>query len=141
MLKYPVTLSREENGEYLVDFADFPNAHSTGDTEEQALAEAVDGLISVIEMLMDDRRAVPLPSAPADGQPTVALPALETAKVLVWNEMMDQKLRKLDLANKMGIHKQQVDRLFDLRHSSKVDQVEKAATALGHCLNVELVKS
>lgn len=139
MLKYPVTLSREDNGEYLVDFVDFPTVHSTGDTEEEALTEAVDGLITGIEMLFDDRRAVPPPSAPADGQRIVALPALETAKVLLWNEMLSQKMRKADLAREMGAHAPQVDRLFDMRHSSKVDQVEQAAKALGRSLNVELV--
>lgn len=139
MLKYPVTISRDTNGEYLVDFVDFPNAHSTGDTEQEALTEAVDGVITAIEMLFDDRRAVPLPSAPAADQLLVTLPALETAKVLLWNEMQAQQLRKADLARKIGTHAPQIDRLFDLRHSSKLDQVEDAAKALGRSLNVELV--
>ena len=72
------------------------------------------------------------------GQHTVALPELETAKVLLWNEMMSRKLRKADLARLLGVHQPQVDRLFDRHHSSKLDFVEQAASALGRRLTVEL---
>jgi antitoxin HicB len=139
MLNYPVTLTPDTNGTHLVGFVDFPEANSVGDTVDEALCEAVACLRTAVEMYMDDRRAVPLPSAAAAGQHTVALPALETAKVLLWNEMMAKKLRKADLARLLDVHQPQVDRLFDLHHSSKVDQVEQAAAALGRRLNVELV--
>lgn len=139
MLNYPVTLTRDTNDTYLVAFADFPDAHSVGDTEQEALREAVDGLRTAVEMYIEDRRAVPLPSALAEGAAYVTLPALETAKVLLWNELLQQKLRKADLARLLDVHQPQVDRLFDLRHSSKVDQVEQAAAVLGRRLNVELV--
>ncbi|WUR16027.1 type II toxin-antitoxin system HicB family antitoxin [[Empedobacter] haloabium] len=133
MLNYP-----DANGTYLVGFPDFPEANSVGDTTDEALAEAVACLRTAVEMYMEDRRAVPLPSAAAAGEHTVALPALETAKVLLWNEMMARKLRKADLARLLGVHQPQVDRLFDLHHSSKLDFVEQAASALGRRLTVEL---
>lgn len=137
MLNYAITLTKDDDA-YLVDFVDFPDVHTVGDTVEEALREAVDALITGIEMYMDDRHAVPLPSA-TDTEHTVALPALETTKVLLWNEMLKQRMRKADLARMLDVHQPQVDRLFDLRHSSKVDQVEQAAAALGRRLNVELV--
>ena len=138
MLNYPVTLTRDSNGSFLVGFPDFPEANSVGDTVEEALHEAVDALITALEIYFDVRRAVPLPSAPAKGQHTVALPALETAKVLLWNEMQRQQLRKADLARMLNVHQPQVDRLFDLRHSSKLDFVEQTARALGRRLIIGL---
>ena len=42
MLNYPVTLTRDSNGSFLVGFPDFPEANSVGDTVEEALHEAVD---------------------------------------------------------------------------------------------------
>ena len=72
------------------------------------------------------------------GDAVVALPALETAKVLLWNEMFAQKMRKADLARMLNVHTPQVDRLFDLGHSSKIEFVEQAAKALGKTLNVSL---
>lgn len=138
MLNYPVTLSPDSNGTFLVEFPDSPEATSVGSTVEEALHEAVDALLTALEIYFDEQRPVPLPSAPTCGQHTVALPALETAKVLLWNEMQRQQLRKADLARMLNVHQPQVDRLFDLRHSSKLDFVEQTAKALGRRLTISL---
>lgn len=138
MLNYPVTLTPDSNGTFLVGFADFPEANSVGDTVEEALDEAVDALITALEIYFDARRPVPLPSKPKRGQHMVALPALETAKVLLWNEMQRQNLRKADLARMLNVHQPQIDRLFDLRHSSKLDFVEQTALALGRRIAITL---
>ena len=139
MLNYPVTLTPDTNGTFMVGFPDFPEANSVGDDEQDALASAVDALETALEIYFDERRPVPLPSQPEPGQTTVALPALSAAKVLIWNEMFAQKLRKADLARLLNVHTPQVDRLFDLHHSSKFEFVEQAAKALGKKLTVELV--
>lgn len=138
MLNYPVTLVPDDNGTFLVGFPDFPEANSVGDDKEDALANAVDALETALSIYFDERRPVPLPSAASAGDAVVALPALETAKVLIWNEMFERKLRKADLARMLNVHTPQVDRLFDLGHSSKIEFVEQAAKALGKTLNVSL---
>jgi hypothetical protein len=38
----------------------------------------------------------------------------------------------------MGIAKQQVDRLFDLQHSSRVEQIELAFNALGKVISISI---
>jgi antitoxin HicB len=139
MLNYPVILTPDSNGTLLVGFPDFPEANSVGDNEQEALCSAVDALETALEIYFDERRPVPLPSQPEAGQPTVALPALSAAKALIWNEMFAQKLRKADLARLLNVHTPQVDRLFDLHHSSKFEFVEQAAKALGKKLTIELV--
>ena len=58
--------------------------------------------------------------------------------MLLWNEMYAQKLRKADLARLLNVHTPQVDRLFDLKHSSKIEFVEAAAKVLGKKLTVSL---
>ena len=138
MLNYPITLTPDTNGTFLVGFPDFPEANSVGDDKNDALSNAVDALETALSIYFDERRPVPLPSAAESGDAVVALPALETAKVLLWNEMFAQKLRKADLARMLDVHTPQVDRLFDLSHSSKIEFVEQAAKALGKSLNVSL---
>lgn len=138
MLNYPITLEADSNGTILVGFVDFPEANAVGDDEADAVVQALDALETAVELYFDLRRPVPLPSQPTAGQPSVALPALETAKVLVWNEMIAQKIRKADLARRLDVHTPQVDRLFDLKHSSKIEFVEQAAKALGKKLSVTL---
>ena len=62
--------------------------------------------------------------------------ALESAKLGLYQAMTDQGLRKAELARRLGWHVPQVDRLFDMRHASKFDQIESAARALGRRLEV-----
>jgi antitoxin HicB len=138
MMNYPVTITPDDNGTLLIGFPDFPEANSVGENEADALTEAVDALESAVDMYFDQRRPVPEPSVPQPGQHTVSLPALVSAKVLVWNEMFAQKLRKADLARMLGVQAPQVDRLFNLKHASKIEFVEQAANALGKKLSVTL---
>jgi antitoxin HicB len=48
------------------------------------------------------------------------------------------KIRKADLARMLDVHTPQVDRLFDLTHSSKIELVEQAAKALGKSISISL---
>lgn len=138
MLRYPITLTPDTNGTLLVGFPDMPEANSVGDDEGEALLNAVDALETAIDIYFDQRRPVPMPSKPKRGQQVVELPALVSSKVLLWNEMCAQNLRKADLARKLNVHMPQVDRLFNIRHSSKFEFVEEAARALGKKLSVSL---
>jgi antitoxin HicB len=139
MLNYPITLTPDTNGTILVGFPDFPEANSVGDDEGEALLNAIDALETVLSIYFDERRPIPMPSKASMNQHTVTLPALESAKVLLWNEMHTQKLRKSDLARRLDVHMPQIDRLFDLQHSSKLEFVEQAAKALGKKLEVSLI--
>lgn len=139
MLNYPITVTLDTNGTLLIGFVDFPTVNSVAENEDEVHKEALDALETALQFYFDSRKPVPLPSLQNDDQITVSLPALSEAKVLIWNEMFDQKLRKADLARLLGVHTPQVDRLFDLGHASKLNFVEQAAKALGKKLTVELV--
>lgn len=139
MLRYPVTLTPDTNGSFLVTCTDIPELNSVGDDEDEALLNAQDALASACEIYFDERRPVPLPTRAKPGQAVVALSALESAKVLIWNEMLAQNMRKAELARSLNVHMPQIDRLFDMRHSSKLEFVERAATVLGKKLAVTLV--
>lgn len=130
MFDYPVTLKQDGNT-VLVTFVDVPEAITFGADEEEALLQAVDALETGLSFYVDSRKALPVPSKPKRGQKTVAPSALEGAKLAVYKEMMDQGMRKADLARRLGWHTPQVDRLFDLRHASKFEQIQSAASALG----------
>ncbi len=59
------------------------------------------------------------------------------AKVLLLNEMLRQKVRPIDLARRLGTTKQEVNRLTNLRHPTKIGRVDTALRALGKRLYVE----
>ncbi len=68
----------------------------------------------------------------------IALPALEAAKVELYRVFRASGIRKAELARRMGIPKTTVDRLFDLKHHSRLDQIEAAFSALGKELTIEV---
>ena len=130
MFDYPVTLTPDD-GSVLVTFADVPEAITFGADEQEALMQAVDALESGLSFYVDARQPLPMPSKPKRGQKTVRPSAMECAKLGVYQAMTDQGIRKAELARRLGWHMPQVDRLFDLRHASKFEQIETAAAVLG----------
>ncbi|WP_301101180.1 hypothetical protein [Propionivibrio sp.] len=136
MFDYPVILAPDE-GTVLVTFPDVPEAITFGSDEDEALLYAVDALESALSFYVDARKPLPVPSA-ADGRPTVRPSALECAKLGVYQAMTEQGIKKAELARRLGWHMPQVDRLFDLNHASRFDQIEAAARVLGRHLDIRV---
>lgn len=136
MFNYPVVLT-QDGDTILVTFPDVPEAITFGDNEEEALVQAVDALETALSFYVDARKPLPEPSDCPD-LPTVRPSALEGIKLAVYREMMIQGVRKADLARRLGWKAPQVDRLFDLGHASRLDQLEAAAHALGKHIDVTL---
>lgn len=136
MLRYPVKLSEDTNGTILVAVPDIPEAHTFGEDEAEALMQAVDAIESALSMYVDDRREIPTPSTPRRGMKLVTLPALTEAKLALYSAMRAQKIGKAELARRLNCHLPQVDRLLDLLHSSRLDQLEAAFRAVGKRLTV-----
>jgi antitoxin HicB len=138
MLRYPVRLERDTNGTILAGFPDVPEAHTFGAEREEALARAVDALETAFMGYMEDRRAIPDPSSFKRG-PSVALPALTEAKLALYSAMRAARIGKAELARRLNCHLPQVDRLLNLRHGSRLDQLEAAFRALGKELSVQIL--
>jgi antitoxin HicB len=137
MFDYPVILTPDD-GTVLVTFPDVPEAITFGADTDEALLQAVDALESALSFYVDDRKPLPVPSKAKRGQETVRPSALECAKLGVYQAMTEQGIKKAELARRLGWHMPQVDRLFDLRHASRFDQIEAAARALGRHIEVSV---
>jgi antitoxin HicB len=138
-MRYPVKLTWQKVGNYAVSFPDIPEALTLGDTEEEALRHASDALESALEFYFEDGRAVPPPSRIKRGQSFVELPVSLSAKVLLLNEMVLQKVRPSELARRLGTTPQEVNRLTNLRHRSRIDGIAEAMKQLGKTLEVRSV--
>ena len=134
---YPVTLTPDE-GTVMVTFADVAEAITFGMDEDEALLQAVDALESALTFYIEDRKLLPTPSKPKKGQKTVRPSALECGKLGVYQAMTEQGIKKSELARRLGWHMPQIDRLFDLRRASKLDQIEAAASALGKHVKLQI---
>jgi antitoxin HicB len=136
MLTYCYTLTPDTNGTNLIQYPDLPEGASVSEGEHDLQANAAEGLEAVLQMYIDARRPIPLPTSVGDG--SVTLGALATAKVFLSNEMVQQGIRKTELARRLGVHNPQVDRLLDLSHSSKLEAIEAAFHDLGRRLDISV---
>lgn len=129
----------QEAGGYVVTFPDFGYGATQGETDEEAMEMARDLLMLSIGDFM--REGKPLPRAKRHRGlhfRAVELPALQTAKVELYAAFLESGLKKTEFADRIGIAKTHVDRLFSLRHRSRLDQMEAAFAAVGKRLHVEV---
>ena len=134
-MRYPVKIEHTGTS-FFVSFPDIPEALTEGQTLDEALEMAKDALETALEFYFEDERAVPMPSAPAEGQQVIELSASLWAKVLLLNAMVTEHVRPVDLARKLEVKPQDVTRLLRLRHPSKIDSIANALRAVGKTLEL-----
>lgn len=135
---YPATFTPAEEGGFVVTFRDIPEAITQGDDLTEAREMAADVLLSAMDFYFEDKRPVPLPSKLQKGEEWVALPASVYAKVLLLNEMLAQNISNAELARRMEIKPQEVQRIVNLNHITKIDTIAAALAQLGKHLNFSI---
>ncbi len=133
-MRYAIKLAPDDNATLLVTVPDMPQAITFGEDREDALARAVEAIESAIMGLIAAREDIPAPKA--RGRTYVELPALSGAKVDLYRAMRAEGVGKTALAKRLGVDPPQIDRLLDLRHSSRLDAVERAFAALGRAISI-----
>jgi antitoxin HicB len=131
MYQYPVRFKTDTNGTFLVTFPDVPEAITFGQDRAEAKIRAAEALEAALSIYMDQRREIPRPTqAITKRTQVVTLPALSEAKVALYELMRASGIRKAELARRLRCGKSQVDRLLNLNHASRLDQLEAAFHAL-----------
>ena len=140
MITYPGNFEADRQaGGYVVTFPDFRYGATQGETLEEATEMAQDLLACLISDLIDDGKDLPKPTKRRGRQyRPVSLPGLQSTKVELYQAFRASGLRKSELATRMGIAKSNLDRLFELNHQSRFDQLEAAFAALNKHIWVEV---
>ena len=133
MLTYSIALE-DDDGTLLATSPDFPELTTFGIHREDALARAADALEEAIAARIHDGRDIPSPS---QGRQVAVLPTLTAVKVMLYQGMREQGIGKAELARRLGWHLPQVDRILDVHHNSRMDQVDAAMGAIGCHLHVK----
>ena len=138
MLSYPIHIENDGTS-LLVTSIDFPELTTFGYDRAEAQARTLDDLQEAIAARIHDRRDIPLPSP--GGNVLITLPTLTAVKVILYQGMRDQGISKTDLARRLGWHLPQVDRVLNVNHNSRLDQMDAALQAIGCRLSVSPVSS
>ena len=138
-MEYPALFEAAKEGGFIVTFPDFDWGITQGDSEEEALEMAADALRTMIHEHIRKGEEIPRPSRPRGRKyRVIRLAALDMTKAELYSAFRASGIKKVELARRLGIPKTTVDRLFDLDHHSRLDQIEGAFAALGKRLAVEV---
>jgi antitoxin HicB len=139
MIYYALFDPDREAGGFVVTFPDFGKGVTQGDSLAEATEMATDLLACLVSDLM--KRDTDLPRARnyrGRHYRPVPLPALQAMKAQLYTVFRSSGIRKTELARRLNIPKSIIDRLFDLNHHSRLDQIEAAFRALGKELAIEV---
>ena len=81
---------------------------------------------------------IPYASPAQKGEHVVELDPSETAKILLSNEMVKNKIGRARLAEKANLTLPEVTRLLNLKHKTKIESISRALNSLGKRLNLSL---
>ncbi|WP_286035741.1 type II toxin-antitoxin system HicB family antitoxin [Succinatimonas hippei] len=138
--KYPALFESNGNNGFIVSFRDVKEALTEGSSLKDAKEKAIDALITSIEFYMDANKPFPLPSEPKNNEVLICLPISIVTKILLLNAMAEKHIRAIDLAKKMGIRPQEVNRILNLKHNTKIDTIERAFNSLNLNLTISISK-
>ncbi|WP_369311780.1 hypothetical protein [Providencia rettgeri] len=130
----------EEEGVYEIGFYDFPNIQGVTFCKEDVELEAEEVLSATLADFITIRKPIPLPQKNSKNAFPVYLPITTCLKIALHNAILETKTLRVDLARKMNINAQQIERLLDIHHASKVEVLEQALYLLGYDAHVTVQK-
>ena len=138
MIRYRVKLTLDDNDTFLVTSPDFPDVITFGDTREEALQYAVGAFREMIAGRIHYKEPIPEPSKIRAKDDFITLPLQTEIKVRLYQSLNESGIKKSDLARKLGLHRQEIDRLLDFKQSTSIGKLESAFAALGKQLKIEV---
>ena len=138
-MEYAALFEPAEEGGFVITIPDFGWGFSQGETEVEARQMAAALLQTLVQEHIRKRETLPRPSKRRGSQYRfVRLSALQDAKAELYMAFLASRMRKAELARRLGIPKTNVDRLFDLDNHSRLDRIEAAFAALGKRIVLEV---
>jgi antitoxin HicB len=135
---YPVKLTKQKEGGYLVQFPDLPEAITEGNNIEDALNQAQDCLEEAVAYRIISKLDIPVPSKKNKCK-YVSLPTTFAAKLALYLAMKETRMSNTSLAEKLDCNEKEIRRLLDPHYCSKLPRIEQALNQLGKRLQVEIV--
>ncbi len=136
--QYPSKITENTEGVFIVSFRDIPEAFTQTRDKNKIYAEALDCLIDALSIYLDTGEKIPEASAQREGEILISLPPSVIAKIMLLNTMAETKVRPVDLAKKMNVRPQEVTRILNVKHSTKIDTISEALKVLGKKLTLNL---
>lgn len=119
MRRYPIELTPDDNGTFLVTCPDLPEVTSFGEDVETAAAHASDAIEEALAARAVTGRELPEPSVPGAHSATIGTQV--ELKLLLHRRLRAAGISRADLQRRLGWQRESVDRLFRFDHASRLD--------------------
>ncbi|HEX4506239.1 MAG TPA: type II toxin-antitoxin system HicB family antitoxin [Alphaproteobacteria bacterium] len=126
----------DDNDTFLLTCDDLPEVTTFGEDRDDALMRGRDAISEALAARMAHREDIPVPTGGSGD--LIAVPTADALKAKVYQALRESGVRRAELARRLQQHPPQIDRLFDLKHASKVEQLDAALRAVGKRLVFEI---
>lgn len=138
-MEYFAKFEPDPDGGFVIEFPDFGWGVSQGDDEEDGRRMAADLLITMIQEHIRTGRELPKPGRfRSPKYRLIRLPASQGMKAELYLALRRSGITKAQLARRIGIPRDEVDRLLDLSRRARVEQLEAAFAALGKQITIAI---
>lgn len=130
---YPCNIKgNETDGDgFVATFPDVEGAITGGFTFREALINAEDCLVVALASCVDCGEELPTPSPFQDGQELLTVQPVIAAQLDLHTAMREQGISRADLAERLGVGSDAVDKLLILDYRTPIAEVIKALRAVG----------
>jgi len=138
-VKYPALFEPAKEGGFVITFPDWDWGVTQGEDNADAIDMARDALVTMIAHCIRHGKPVPAPSRPKGRKyRMIDLPAMAALKTELYIAFKASGVTKTELAQRLGIPKTTVGRLFDFQNHTRLGQIEDAFVALGKRLAIAI---
>jgi antitoxin HicB len=139
MYEYAAQFEPADEGGFVITFPDIPEIVTQAETPAEGVEMALDALQLALSGYIKRREAIPAPRIHYGGHIVhIALPVVVDAKVALYELMRSKDRKKADLAKALNRQPSEIDRLLNLRHRSRMDDIESAFRILGATLSINI---
>lgn len=139
MFLIPIDIDRDDNGTLLITSPMLPEVTTFAESEAEIGRHATDAIEEAIAARVAAWEDTETGGVPASKDTQyVRLPLLSGLKLALFLLCKKEGVSRAELMRRMNTHRNQVDRLFDLSHASKLDQIEEAFAAIGKEVDLEV---
>lgn len=138
---YPVLLTPDPDGGFVVSCRDLPEAITQGETEADAIENAEGAVQAAIEFRISKEIELPAPSKARAREVMATVPVLTALKAALFRATIGKRGSKTALARTLGIDEKEVRRMLDPKHATKAATIEHALGVLGFRPVISLEKA
>lgn len=140
MRGYRLHRELDDNGTFLITCPALPEVTTFAESGESGLRNARGAIEEALAARIAAGAEIPAGERPVTGIGWARLAALPALKVDLYEALRRAGVTRAELARRLDWNRNSVDRLFRLDHESRLEQIERAAAALGMVVRAELAQ-